>query len=378
MNAEQGPALRIRMADLAGQHRALGAELAARVQACLDSGQYIGGPEVSAFEQACARYLGVGHAIGVNSGTDALILALLAAGVGPGDEVVTSPLSFVASAGAICRAGARPVFADIDPVSHTLSAEAVERVLTPRTRALLPVHLFGQPADMAGLMAIAARHGLEVIEDCAQSWGATYQGRQTGTFGTAGAFSFYPTKNLGAAGDGGLLVTQRDDIAARVRSLANHGQAGPGTYREPGFNSRLDALQAVVLQFKLSRVDGWNAHRRQIAARYDERLRGLPLELPARLPGRHHVYHHYTVLAEDREALSTRLRGAGIETAVYYPVPLHRQPAFAHLGGEPLPVAEAACRRCLSLPVHAGLSDDEVDEVAAAVAQVLSSGSALA
>jgi dTDP-4-amino-4,6-dideoxygalactose transaminase len=363
------------MADLAGQHRALGEELAARVQACLDSGQYIGGPEVSAFEQACARYLGVSHAIGVNSGTDALILALLAAGVGPGDEVVTSPLSFVASVGAICRAGARPVFADIDPVSHTLSAEAVERVLTPRTRALLPVHLFGQPADMAGLMAIAARHGLEVIEDCAQSWGASCDGRQTGAFGTAGAFSFYPTKNLGAVGDGGLVVTQRDDIAARIRSLANHGLAEPGTYREPGFNSRLDTLQAVVLQLKLNRVDGWNARRRQIAARYDARLRDLPLALPARLPGRRHVYHHYTVLAEDREALSARLRGGGIETAVYYPVPLHRQPAFAHLGGGPLPVAEAACRRCLSLPVHAGLSDDEVDEVAAAVAAAVSSGS---
>ena len=366
------------MADLAGQHRAMGEELALQVQAWLDSGQYIGGPQVRAFEEACASYLGVKHAIGVNSGTDALILALLAAGIGPGDEVITSPLSFVASAGAVSRTGARPVFADIDPVSYTLSVEAVERALTPRTRALLPVHLFGQPADMAGLTALAARHGLELIEDCAQSWGASYEGRQTGTFGTAGAFSFYPTKNLGTAGDGGLVVTQRDDIAVRARRLANHGVDGPGVYVEPGFNSRLDTLQAVILRLKLDRVDGWNERRRQIAARYDERLRDLPLQLPAQLPGRHHVYHHYTVLAEDRDALSAQLRSEGVESAVYYPIPLHRQPAFAELDTGPLPVAESTCQRCLSLPVHAGLSDDEVDEVAAAVRRALSSGSARA
>jgi dTDP-4-amino-4,6-dideoxygalactose transaminase len=359
------------MVDLARQHQALLAELQVRLQACFAAGRFIGGPEVEGLEGELAARLGVRHAIGVNSGTDALLLALRAAGVGHGDEVITSPVTFVATAGAIHHAGARPVFADIDPLSFTLSPDSVEQALTPRTRALLPVHLFGQAADMAALLDIARRHDLVVIEDCAQSLGATLDGVATGGFGLAGAFSFYPTKNLGACGDGGMVVCNDDQLAAHVRRLANHGSGGPHRYLEPGFNSRLDALQAVVLRLKLQHIDAWNARRRAIAGRYHELLRDLPLQLPAILPGQVHAFHHYTVLVERRDEVAAAMRRRGVDTALYYPVPLHRQPAFAAAVQAALPVAEDFCRRCLSLPMFAELEDREVEAVAAALAAAL-------
>lgn len=360
------------MIDLGGQDEAVGGELLASMRASIASGRYIGGPEIEALEREIAARLGVPCAIGVANGTDAIHLALRAAGIGPGDEVITTPFTFVATASAICHAGARPVFADIDPVSFNLAPEAVERALTPRTRALLPVHLFGQPADMPALMALAGRHGLQVIEDCAQSFGASLGGTPTGAFGAAGTFSFYPTKNLGAWGDGGLVVTRQEELGRRVRRLANHGAGGPQEYLELGFNSRLDALQAAVLRVKLRHIDAGNRARQRVAARYDTLLEGLPLQRPATLPGCTHVYHHYTVLVERRDDVAAALREEGIATAVHYPRPLHRQPVFAAvLPPVDLPVAEDVSRRCLSLPIYPELRDDQVDRVAAALGRAL-------
>jgi dTDP-4-amino-4,6-dideoxygalactose transaminase len=362
-------ALAVPMLDLSRQHRALAAELLPRVQAVLESGQFIGGAEVELLEREFAQRLGVRFTIAMNSGTDALHLALRAAGIGAGDEVITTPFSFVATAAAICHAGARPVFADIDAATFNLDPEAVERALTPRTRALLPVHIFGQPADMPALIALAERHGLVVIEDCAQSFGAAIGGTMTGAFGLAGAFSFYPTKNLGGCGDGGMVVTNSEEFAARVRRLANHGAGAPQQYLELGFNSRLDALQAVALRVKLGHVEAWNAARRRIAARYGELLRGVPLVTPRVAAARTHVFHQYTVLVEGRDEVAAALRRAGIGTAIHYPRPLYRQPALAaYAPAQPLPVVEEVCRRCLSLPIYAELEEREIEAVAAALA----------
>jgi dTDP-4-amino-4,6-dideoxygalactose transaminase len=364
--------VRIPMVDLPRQGEAIAAEVLAGMQGSIASGRFIGGPEVEALEREIAARLGVRCAIGVANGTDAIHLALRAAGIGPGDEVITSPFTFVATGSAICHAGARPVFADIDPVSFNLAPAAVEQAVTARTRALLPVHLFGQAAEMPALMSLAEKHGLLVIEDCAQSLGASLDGTPTGAFGAAGAFSFYPTKNLGAWGDGGLVVTRTEELGERVRRLANHGAGAPQEYLEVGFNSRLDTLQAAILRVKLRHLDEWNSARRRHAARYDELLAGLPLQLPRALSGRVHVYHHYTVLVERRDEVAAALRKEGVATAVHYPRPLHQQPAFAAMEPpERLPVAEDACRRCLSLPIHPELRDGELEMVAAALARAL-------
>lgn len=360
------------MVDLRRQHAAIGEELLAGVRATLAGGHFIGGAEVEALEREFAASLAVDHAIGVASGTDALFLALRAAGIGPGDEAITTPFTFVATASAIVHTGARPVFADIDPHSFNLSPPAVERALTPRTRALLPVHVFGRPADMPALLAIAERHGLLVIEDCAQSFGASLGGVTTGAFGLAGAFSFYPTKNLGACGDAGAIVTRSAELAQRMRRLANHGVGAPLEYLEPGFNSRLDALQAAVLRVKLRHVAAWNAARRGIAARYDALLAGLPLQRPQAPASGEHVFHHYTILVQRRDEVATRLRRAGIATAVHYPRPLYRQPALAAFApARELQVAEDVCRRCLSLPIYPELEEGELEAVAAALARAL-------
>lgn len=360
------------MIDLGRQHAAIEAELLAGIKDVIAGARFIGGVEVKELEAEMAARIGVAHGVAVASGTDAIHLALRAAGVGPGDEVITSPFTFAATAGAICQAGARPVFADIDPVTLNIDPHSVEQALTPHTRALLPVHLFGQAAEMPALLALAEREGLAVIEDCAQSFGASLNGVATGAFGQAGTFSFYPTKNLGGCGDGGLVVTDSDEMAAAVRRLANHGVGAPQEYLEPGFNSRLDTFQAVALLIKLRHIDAWNEGRRRIAARYDALLEGLPLQRPATAPGRVHVFHHYTVLVDQRDAVAEKLRGAGIGNALFYPRALHQQPAFAPFApAQPLPVAEDAARRCLSLPVYPELRDDEVQAVAAALAQAV-------
>ena len=365
-------AIRIPMIDLGRQHASLEVELLAGLKDVIAGSRFIGGVEVKELEAQIAARIGVAHGIAVASGTDAIHLALRAAGIGPGDEVITSPFTFAATAGAICQAGARPVFADIDPVTLNIDPQSVQQALTPRTRALLPVHLFGQPAEMPALLALAEREGLAVIEDCAQSFGASLGGVATGAFGQAGTFSFYPTKNLGGCGDGGMVVTDSEELATTIRRLANHGAGAPQEYVESGFNSRLDTFQALVLLLKLRHIDAWNEGRRRNAARYDALLEGLPLQRPGTAPGRVHVFHHYTVLVDQRDAVADKLRHAGIGSALFYPRALHQQPAFAAFApAQPLPVAEDAARRCLSLPVYPELRDDEIEAVAAALAQAV-------
>lgn len=362
----------IPMVDLKAQYESLRADLEPAIVRSLAATQYILGPNVGAFEEEAAAHLGTRHAIGCASGTDALHLALAALDIGPGDEVITTPFTFIATAEAIRYVGAVPVFVDIDARTFNIDPAAIEAAIGPRTKALLPVHLFGQPAAMTQLGPLARAHGLALVEDCAQSFGAATPAGLTGTLGTAGAFSFFPSKNLGCFGDGGMVTTDDDAVAARVRVLRNHGQTE--RYHHPliGYNSRLDELQAVVLRHKLPHVDGYNRERRRVAARYDAGLAGLPLETPARAGAGTHVFHQYTVLVDRRDDIIAGLHEAGIASAIYYPVPLHRQPAFADAAADlSLPVAERTAARCLSLPMFPELDDARVDRICGVVRAVL-------
>jgi dTDP-3-amino-3,4,6-trideoxy-alpha-D-glucose transaminase len=342
------------------------ADIEAAIRRVIDRGWFVLGPEVEAFEAEFAAASGAAHAVGVNTGTDALMLALRVLDIGPGDEVITAPLTAAYTALAIRMAGATPVFADLDPLRCTVAPAAVEAAITSRTRAILPVHLYGQAADMPAIAAIAARHRLAVVEDCAQAHLATAEGRPVGTIGTLGAFSFYPTKNLGALGDGGAVVTSDAALAARLRRLRNGGQTDRYHHVEAGVNSRLDELQAAILRTRLPRLAGWTARRRAIAARYRAALADAPVRvLPERDPG--HVYHLFTVQSEERDRLQASLAADGIGTLVHYPIPVHRQPAFADLPATDCPVADAVASRVVSLPLHPALIDAEVDEVAASV-----------
>ena len=332
----------------------------------IESGWFILGPEVSAFEQEFAAASGGAHAVGVGTGTDAITLILRALGIGTGDEVITSPLSAAYSALAVIMAGARPVFADIDPQRATIDPERIADLVGPRTRAILPVHLYGQPADMAAIERIAARHNLAIVEDCCQAHLATSGGRAVGTIGVAGAFSFYPTKNLGALGDGGAIVTNDRALADRVKRLRNGGQTDRYHHQEPGINSRLDDLQAAILRARLPRLRSWTDRRRALAARYRRRLAGAPVEmLPERDNG--HVYHLFVVRTGDRDALQAHMAASGIETLIHYPVSIPLQPALAGQHPAECPVAARVCGEILSLPLHPALRDDEVDDIAAAV-----------
>ena len=336
--------------DLAPETDFLWDELSAAVQRVLGSGQFVMGPEVAAFEEAAARFLGAAHAVGVNSGTDALIIGLRALGVGPGDEVVTTPFSFFATAEAISSTGATPVFADVDPRSFNLDPARVAEKITPRTKAILPVHLYGRPAAMDELLDLAEAHGLLVLEDCAQSFGARFGGRATGTLGHAGAYSFYPTKNLGAYGDGGLLVTDDDATAGRARMLRDHGASKRYHNEMLGHNSRLDALQAALLRVKLPHVGAWNEARRRVAGCYDKLLGDLDIITPELTEG--HVFHQYTVrlIGVDRDAVQRRLKELGVSTMVYYPVPQDRLPVYR--GQHPRnPVSDILATEVLSLPI---------------------------
>ena len=329
-------------------------------------GWFVLGPEVSGFEQEFAAASGAAHAVGVGTGTDAIALILRALGIGAGDEVITSPLSAAYSALAIMMAGARPVFADVDPHRATIDPERIAPLVGPRTRAILPVHLYGQPADLAAIERVAARHHLAIVEDCCQAHLAASDGRPVGTIGVAGAFSFYPTKNLGALGDGGAVVTNDRALADRIKRLRNGGQTDRYHHLEPGINSRLDDMQAAVLRARLPRLQGWTARRRAIAARYRSRLAGAPVDLlPERDTG--HVYHLFVVTTGERDDLQAHLAARGVETLIHYPVPIPRQPALAAEQPADCPVAARLCGGLLSLPLHPALRDDEVDEVAAAV-----------
>jgi dTDP-4-amino-4,6-dideoxygalactose transaminase len=358
--------LRIPVYDPLPEVEFLWPELEEAFRRVMHSGQYILGPEVEALEREAAAYLGVKHAIGVNSGTDALVIALRALGVGPGDEVITTPFTFFATAEAISLVGATPVFVDIDPRTFNINPDLIPSAITPRTKAILPVHLYGLPAEMDPILEIARSHGLKVLEDCAQAFGATYRGKKVGTLGDAGAFSFFPTKNLGGFGDGGLIATDSDEVAERARMLRAHGSRRKYYNEAVGYNSRLDALQAALLRVKLPRVDAWNEARRQVASRYNELLAGLPgLVLPEVSPG--HVFHQYTVrVLGGRDRVAEALAREGVGTMVYYPVPLHRLPVYAHMGAA-LPEAERAAREVLSLPIGPHLNPSSQEGVSEAL-----------
>ncbi|MDT8440424.1 MAG: DegT/DnrJ/EryC1/StrS family aminotransferase [Desulfuromonadales bacterium] len=358
----------IPMVDLKIQYQQLKAEIDAAVAGVLESTQFILGPEVTAFEEEIAAYLGVRHAVGVASGTDALHLALLAAGVGAGDEVITTPFTFIATAEAIAYVGATPVFVDIDPQSFNIDPVKVEAAITARTRAILPVHLFGQPADLLPLRELCDQYGLLLVEDCAQSCGAAYAGRMTGSWGDLGCFSFFPSKNLGGCGDGGLVTTDNDELADELRVLRNHGSRERYHHAVIGVNSRLDSLQAAILRIKLRHLDPFNRQRRDNAHRYSEQLAAAGLTVPFEDGKGNHVYHQYTILSDRRAAIQQVLTDAGIAAAIYYPIPLHRQKVFAETcAGLSLPVSEKVAERCLSLPIYPELSAEQVDRVVAVI-----------
>jgi dTDP-4-amino-4,6-dideoxygalactose transaminase len=358
--------MRVPFVDLAQQHRAIEEELRQVFARVLERSSFILGPEVLQFESAFASYLKVSHCVAVNSGTAALHLALQALGIGPGDEVITVPNTFIATAEAISAIGARPVFVDVDPVSYTMDPAAVEGSITSNTKALLPVHLYGQPSDLSPLLAIARRNNLAVVEDACQAHGATYNGRKAGTLGIAGCFSFYPGKNLGCLGEGGAVVTDDPNIAEQVRMLRDHGAVRKYEHRVPGYNFRMEGLQAGFLTVKLKYLDTWNERRRLAARKLDERLSGSALVLPSEMPYAHHVYHLYVVQAENRDSLREQLLEAGIETGLHYPIPLHLQKAYSWLGCQAgsFPVAENMSRRVLSLPMHPDLTDEQIEYVA--------------
>jgi len=353
----------IPMVDLKVQLQRLRPEIDAALADVLDNTHFILGPNVQAFEQEAAEYLGVRHAIACASGTDALHLALRAAGIGPGDEVITPAFTFIATAEAIRYVGARPVFVDIEPDTFNLDVTAVEAAITPRTRAILPVHLFGQPADMPALMELARQHDLRVIEDCAQSFGADIDGRMTGGIGLAGCHSFFPSKNLGAYGDGGMVTTNDDAVAEQVRILRNHGSKVRYYHDVIGYNSRLDEMQAAILRVKLKYIDEFNQGRRRAAHAYSEALKDVVTPPHENGQGTH-VYHQYTLLSDRRDAIQQALQTADIACAVYYPVPLHQQKVFAEdCAGLRLPVTEDVSQRCLSLPIFPELTDAQITRI---------------
>lgn len=368
--------MRVPFFDLKAQNQALRAELDAAIGAVVSDAAFILGPAVERFERQFAEYIGVRHCVAVNNGTSALHLALLACGVGPGDEVITTPHTWISTSWAISYVGARPVFADIDPVTYTLSAEQARRAITPRTKAILPVHLYGRAADLDGLGALAEEFGVALVEDSAQAHGAKWRGRRVGGIGRAGCFSFYPSKNLGAFGEGGAVVADDDEVAARVRRLRDHSQARRHHHVEVGFNMRLEGLQGAVLSVKLPHLDGWNSARARLASLYASLLEGVPgLELPDQGPPGSHVWHLYVVLVPEgtREEVQARLAEEGVATGLHYPTPVHLQPAYAHLGHRPgdFPVAKDVARRCLSLPMYPEMTAEQVAAVAGAVRRVM-------
>jgi dTDP-4-amino-4,6-dideoxygalactose transaminase len=355
--------------DLKAQYASIREDVNAAIQRVLDSAQFTLGPEVAAFVAEFADWCGAREGVGVNTGTSALHLALLAAGVGPGDEVITVPFTFVATVSAIHYTGARPVFVDIDPRTFTIDARAVEAAITPRTRALVPVHLYGQPADMDPILEIAARHGLVVVEDAAQAHGAEYRGRRVGSIGDMGCFSFYPGKNLGAYGEGGMVVTNNPAYARTIRMLRDWGAERKYEHVLKGFNYRLETIQAAVLRVKLRHLEAWTQARLAGAAHYDRLLAGSGVATPRVAPGSRHVYHIYAIRTPERHAWQQALHAQGIQTGVHYPTPVHLLPAFADLGhvrGQ-FPHAERAASEGLSLPMYAELAASDREEVARAV-----------
>jgi dTDP-4-amino-4,6-dideoxygalactose transaminase len=357
--------------DIKQQYTTIEAEVSQAVLEVLSSGRYIGGPVVEGFEQQFAAYHGVAECVACNSGTDALYLALRALGIGAGDEVITTPFTFFATTEVISAVGATPVFVDIDAATLNLDVTQISTAITPRTKAIMPVHLFGQPVDMTALMAIAQSHNLAVIEDCAQSTGASWDGKKVGSIGHVGCFSFYPTKNLGGCGDGGAITTNDPELAAKMRVLREHGSKVRYIHDEIGVNSRLDAIQAIILQIKLRYLDTWNAKRQQIAAYYRQYLSNIPgIITPQELANGVGVWNQYTIRitgndAQHRDAVRSQMQAKGVGSMVYYPLPLHLQPVYTSLGYQAgqLPVSEQACHEVLSLPMYPELTPAQQETV---------------
>jgi dTDP-3-amino-3,4,6-trideoxy-alpha-D-glucose transaminase len=351
--------LRIRLFDTPEVVRELRPELERRVAGVIDSGRFIGGPEVQSFERELAAYLDVEHVVGVGNGTDALTIALLALGVGPGDDVLVPSFTFYASVEAIPHTGARPVFCDVDPETFCITRETVERALTPATKAIVPVHLFGTPAPLDEIVALARQRGIAVLEDAAQAAGASLHGRKAGALGDAAMFSFFPSKNLFCLGDGGAIVTGVEEVAEKARLLRSHGSRDKGTFTEIGFNSRLDSIQAAILRAVLPRLDAFNASRRELAAAYEEAGLGRHVALPRAPGGADPVHHLYVTRAADPDALAARLADAGLEARSYYRVPVHRQPAMArYADGVELPGTDQAAATNLALPMGPTYGED--------------------
>jgi dTDP-4-amino-4,6-dideoxygalactose transaminase len=374
------PVMQVPLLDLAAQYAPIRDAVVEAVTRVVDTQKFILGPEVEAFEAEAAAYLGARHAIGVTSGTDALLVAMMALGLGRGDEVIVPTYSFFATAGCVSRVGATPVLVDVDPVTYNLDVEAVRRAITPRTKAIVPVHLYGQAAEMTALLSLADDHGLQVIEDAAQAIGATYQGTALGTLGRFGCFSFYPSKNLGAAGDAGLVTVNDDEMAARVRLLRVHGAQRTYHHEAVGGNFRMAAIQAAVLRVKLPHLDAWTEARRRNADRYRQLFAALapsaPVQLPVEAPDRRHIYNQFVIRAEQRDALRDHLRAHGVGCEIYYPVPFHLQPCFADLGVPQgaLPVSERAAAETLALPIYSELTEPQQRYVVETVAAFYARG----
>jgi dTDP-4-amino-4,6-dideoxygalactose transaminase len=359
----------LHMVDVVGQYRRIKGEIDEAIMNVVESGQFILGREVGEFECKVAGYLGAKYAVGCASGTDALQVAMMALGIGPGDEVITTPFTFVATTETIALLGAVPVYVDINPSTFNVDPALIERAITPRTRAIIPVHLYGQAADMDPILEVAQRHGLAVIEDAAQAIGATYRERKVGTFGACGCFSFFPSKNLGGFGDAGMVVTNDPGLWEKLRMIIVHGSRVRYHHDILGVNSRLDTLQAAILGVKLRYLDQWNESRREAARRYDTLLADLPVTVPVPAPGCYHTFHQYTLRVPKRDELSAFLSGEKIPHAIYYPIPLHLQKAFSQFGhgsGE-FPHAERAAAEVISLPMHTELSHAQQEYISDAV-----------
>lgn len=374
MTAPKPELTNVGVVDLRAQYATLREEVVQALQEVADSQLYVLGPKVKEFEEHFASYVGSKHCVAVNSGTSALHLALICAGVGQGDEVITVPMTFIATSWAVSYVGANPVFVDVDASTYTMNPEHIEKQITRKTKALLPVHLYGQPADMEPLREISERHGIPIIEDAAQAHGAKFRGKMAGSLGQTGCFSFYPGKNLGAYGEGGAVVTNDDGIAARLRALRDHAQGQRYYHDEIGFNYRMDGFQGAVLGIKLRYLERWTEQRRLLAARYKELMSDLPLQLPDEAPDRRHVWHLFVVLHRERDRIREELEKRGITTSLHYPVPVHLQKAYRHLRyrvGD-FPVSERIARECMSLPMFPEMTVAQQDRVIDSMRDVLS------
>jgi len=360
------------LADLKAQYRLIKDEVLASLAEVAESTAYVLGPKVAAFEKDFATYAGAKHCVGVNSGTSALHLALICAGVNAGDEVITVPMTFIATSWAVSYCGATPVYVDVDPDTATMDAGQIEKKITRKTKAILPVHLYGQPADMEPLLDVSRRHGIPIVEDVAQAHGATYRGRKVGTMGQTGCFSFYPGKNLGAYGEAGAVVTDDDAIASRMRALRDHAQEKRYHHNEIGFNYRMDALQGAVLGIKLKHLERWTISRIRLAERYLELLADLPIQLPVHREDRRHVWHLFVARHRQRDLIREQLEKRGIHTGLHYPIPLHLQKAYQHLGHREgdFPVAERIGRECFTLPLFPEMSSEQQAAVIEALGEV--------